>query len=227
MIPFPFGRMNDRLTILIADDHQLFREGMASLLQKLPYNPQIFHAENGARACDVAVREKPDIIFMDIRMPELTGIEATRKITEAGLPCKVIALTMMEDPHHVVTMIKAGAVGYLLKNTSFAELSEAIGSVMEGKRFYSRAISADIMERLTSNGNTQTQLKRNYELTDREMEIVGLVCRGFSNKNMAEMLDISVKTIESHRKNIYEKLGVNNTADLATYAIQERLVTLG
>lgn len=227
--------MKTALHILIADDHQLFREGMASLLQKLPAVKQIFHASNGREAVEIAEREKPDIIFMDIRMPEMTGIEATRSLTDAGSPCKVIALTMMEDPHHVVTMIRAGAIGYLLKNTSFSELKEAIESALAGKRFYSRALSNEIMElltgrqtaRITNTDDATSPARRNFELTEREIEIVGLVCRGFSNKNMAELLGISIKTIETHRKNIYGKLGVNNTADLATYAIQERLVTVG
>lgn len=220
----------EKITALIADDHQLFREGMESLLKKIPGIEHVLHAANGLEAVNIVQshdpeQPKPDLIFMDIRMPEMNGIEATRAITKSRVNPKIIALTMMEDPHHVVSMFKSGAHGYLLKNTSFKEVQQAIEAVMNGERYYSKHISANFPEHITGGVKNKWNSYMSVTLTTREKEIVGHICRGFSNKDIGELLDISIKTVETHRMNIYSKLGVNNSVDLAVYALQENLVT--
>ncbi|MBL0341326.1 MAG: response regulator transcription factor [Bacteroidetes bacterium] len=203
------------ITALIVDDHQLFREGMESLLRKVQYVKNVLHAASGNEAVYVAEEQRPDVIFMDIRMPEMNGIEATRQISMRNLPVKIIALTMMDDPHNIANMIRAGANGYLLKNTSFAELQEAIHSVMKGENYFSKYISHLLMDKVSENFRDNKHSGFKIELTPREKELVGLICRGFTNKDIADLLEISVKTVETHRNNIYSKLHVSNTADLA------------
>ncbi|HMT29607.1 MAG TPA: response regulator transcription factor, partial [Bacteroidia bacterium] len=204
---------------------QLFRDGMESLLRKVQYVKDVLHAASGNEAVYVAAEQRPDIIFMDIRMPEMNGIEATRQITMKNLPVKIIALTMMDDPHNIANMIKAGANGYLLKNTSFAELQAAIQSVMKGENYFSKDISHLLMDKVSENIRDNKHSGFKIELTPREKELVGLICRGFTNKDIADLLEISVKTVETHRNNIYSKLHVSNTADLAFFALKEGLVT--
>ena len=131
---------------------------------------------------------------------------------------------MMEDPHSVVSMFRAGADGYLLKNTNFAELAEAIKTVMNGERYYSKDVSQILMDRMIDRAKPRPNKFNKVLLTDREKEIVALICQGFTNKDLAEILNISIKTVESHRYNIYAKLNISNSADLVYYAVQEGIV---
>jgi len=212
------------LTVLIADDHQLFREGMESLLKKIPSIRKILHANTGKEALDAVDKYNPDLIFMDIRMPDGNGFETTKQIRTKNDSVKIIALTMMEDSHSVVTMFRAGVNGYLLKNTSFDELREAIESILKGERYYSRDISHILIERVIDSSKERGR-NLGSKLTAREKEIIGLICRGFTNKDVGSILEIATKTVESHRANIYSKLGISNTADLAFYALEKGLVT--
>jgi DNA-binding NarL/FixJ family response regulator len=217
----------ESITAMIVDDHQLFREGMESLLKKLPYVSSIIQAGNGNEALDIIDKQAVHLIFMDIRMPELNGIDTTKMIRKKKHGTAIIALTMMEDPHSVVSMFKAGADGYLLKNTNFDELKEAIQTVLAGNRFYSKEISEILVDRIVVGAKTRPKITFVVKLTSREKEIVGLICRGFSSKDISEMLDIAIKTVETHRSNIYSKLSISNAADLVYYALQEGLVKRG
>ncbi|MBL0340830.1 MAG: response regulator transcription factor [Bacteroidetes bacterium] len=213
------------LTALIVDDHLLFREGMESLLRKVPYIKDVLHAENGIEALKKVEADKPDILFMDINMPMLNGIETTRQIVLNNFAGKIIALTMMDDPNSVTDMFRAGADGYLLKNTSFLELQEAINCVCNGGRYFSKDVSHLMMDRMIDTLVVHKNNSIKTILTLREKDVVGLICRGFSNKDIAAILKISVKTVETHRTNSYAKLNVSNAADLAYMALKEGIVT--
>lgn len=196
---------------------------MEGLLLKLPFIKKVFHAGSGNEAIKIFNKHSADIILMDIRMPDGNGAVSTRTIRSTNDEVKIIALTMMEDAHSVVNMFKSGVNGYLLKNTSFDELSEAIESVMSGERYYSKDISHIIMNRVFDFPKDRNKSMK-ADLTDREIEIIGLICRGFTNKDVGVMLKIAPKTVETHRSNIYSKLGISNMADLAFYALEEGLV---
>jgi DNA-binding NarL/FixJ family response regulator len=213
------------IRVLIADDHQLFREGMEGLLMKIPYVSEVLHANNGEEVIARLENHPCEIVFMDIRMPLLNGIETTRLITRKNIPSKVIALTMMEDAHSVASMFRAGALGYLLKNTSFSELKDAIASALRDERYYSKDISQTLLGQLLDGKPLRSMKLKKIDLTLREKEIVGLICRGFSSKEVAEILDITPKTVETHRSNIYSKLSISNVADLAFYALENGLVS--
>ncbi len=212
------------MTVLIVDDHQLFREGMEGLLRKMGLFKEIWHAANGAEAVQMARLHKPNIVFMDIRMPEMNGIDATRIILTALPDTKIVALTMIEDTQHIVNMLEAGASGYLLKITNYIELHESVHAVMRGERYFSREIS-QVLAKMVTDRNTGSKSRGTSDLTEREREIIGLVCRGFTSRDIGTLLTISVKTVEKHRANIYTKLGISNIADLACYALQEGIVT--
>lgn len=217
--------MQKPVRVLIADDHQLFREGMEGLLRKIPYVKEVLHANNGEEVLVQLERHPCEIIFMDIRMPLLNGIETTRLLTRKRIRSKVIALTMMEDAHSVASMFRAGAHGYLLKNTSFAELKDAIECTLRDERYFSKNISQSLLGQLLDGKPGRPASLKSVELTLREKEIVGLICRGFSSKEVAEILEIALKTVETHRSNIYSKLSISNVADLAFYALENGLVS--
>ena len=212
------------ISVLIADDHQLFREGMESLLKRIPYIKHVAHASSGESVLLRMEQQAFDVIFMDIRMPEKNGIDTTRKLKKLYPDVKIIALTMMEDAFNVTSMLKAGAMGYLLKNTSFAELSDALECTLNGERYISSSLPADIRERLDEVLLGTDEHEESKELTKRETEIVRLICKGFSSKDIAELLFISSKTVDSHRTRIYAKLDVANAVDLARYAIENGLL---
>jgi DNA-binding NarL/FixJ family response regulator len=215
------------INILITDDHQLFREGMESLLRKLSFIATVFHSGNGREALDVLEKNTIDLVFMDIRMPELSGIEATRLIRLNGNNVKIIAITMMEDPHSVASMFRSGANGYILKNTSFIELQDAIKTVMGGERYYAREISQLMLDSFFTESKPVQRKIENVLLTAREIEIINLICQGFGSKDIGEILYISHRTVDNHRSHIYSKLKISNAADLVYYALQAGIVKGG
>ncbi|HEX5003323.1 MAG TPA: response regulator transcription factor [Bacteroidia bacterium] len=213
------------ISVLIADDHQLFREGMESLLKKIPFVAEIHQAVNGKEVLDKLHERHFDIVFMDIRMPEMNGIETTRELSKMKSAARVIALTMLEDSHSIVSMFKAGAYGYLLKNTSFAELQDSINTILKGRKYFAKDISQAMMDRIVDLKTPSPRALSKITLTAREKDVVSFVCRGFSSKDIADLLEISIKTVEKHRSNVYAKLSITNMADLAFYALDEGLVT--
>jgi DNA-binding NarL/FixJ family response regulator len=214
------------LRIIIADNEILFRQGLESLLKNIPYISEITHAANGEQAVKLVKEEMFDLIFMDIRMPELNGIEATVKIRKIYKEIKIIALSMLDDRSSIIRMFKAGANGYLLKNTSFKEVEEAIKKVMDGKICYSKEVSEVMMEKMLSHSQeTKTTSSVYKELSDRERQVTCLICQGFSSKEISETLNITEKTVETHRANIYSKLSVKNVAELIWKALDNGIVT--
>lgn len=213
------------IKILLADDHKITRQGLRSLLEKESDMEVVAEAEEGRTAVCLVRELSPDVVVMDVSMPDLNGMEATRQIV-AELPnVKVIALSMHSDNLFVSEMLKSGASGYLLKDCAFEELARAIHVVVEGKTYLSPAISGvvvdDYLHHLARTESTSSEV-----LTDREREVLQLIAEGNSTKQVALKLHISVKTVETHRRQIMSKLNIHTIAELTKYAIRQGLTSL-
>jgi DNA-binding NarL/FixJ family response regulator len=211
--------------ILLADDHTIIRQGLRALLEKNPQFEVVGEAGDGLKAMELAEKLKPDLVIMDITMPNLNGIDAARKIISSSSGAKVIALSMHSSQRFVVEMLKAGASAYILKECLFDTLFEAIQTVLKGGVFLGPkiegAVIQDYINRL-SPGYQQEKLT----LTPREREVLQLLAEGKSTKQIALYLHVSSKTIESNRRNIMEKLRINSVAELTKYAIREGITSL-
>jgi two-component system, NarL family, response regulator NreC len=215
-----------KLSVILADDHQVIREGLRNLITDQSDMEVIAEASNGRQAIDLCDEMKPDIVVMDVAMPDLNGIEATRQIISDCPSTKVLALSMHADKHYAAGMLGAGASGYVLKDCAFDELADAIRRVASGKSYLSPEIEGvvlrDYVERLSGEGGESAF----SVLTDREREVLQLVAEGHTTKQIAADLHVSVKTIESHRQNIMDKLEIRSIAELTKYAIREGLTSL-
>jgi DNA-binding NarL/FixJ family response regulator len=213
------------LSVLLADDHKIMRAGLRSLLEKNANVSVVAEAEDGHQAVQLAGQLRPDLVIMDISMPKLNGIEATRQIM-ADLPdTKIIALSMHSDKRFLVEMFQAGAVGYLLKDCAAEELEQAIKTVAAHPCYLSPKIAGvlleDYLDRFQSRPATAASV-----LSAREREVLQLIAEGWSTKNIAEHLYVSIKTAESHRRAIMKKLDLHTVAGLTKYAIKEGLTSL-
>jgi DNA-binding NarL/FixJ family response regulator len=213
------------ISILLVDDHKIIREGLKSLLVQNVGLEVVGEAENGREAMEIAQQCKPDIIVMDVSMPELNGIEATRQLFAELPDTKIIALSMHSDKRFVAGMLKAGAAGYLLKNSAFDELVDAIKTVRGNETFLSSKIAAVVIDDYISYVKQEAHAQEN-PLSPRECEVLQLLAEGKATKQIAADLFVSVKTIESHRQNIMKKLDIFNLADLIKYAIREGYTSL-
>lgn len=214
------------ITVLIADDHLLIRQAMESLLIHESEFELVGSAADGFEAIDMAAELRPDVVLMDIHMPRLNGIEATRRITSAGTS-KVISVSAHSDVSLLSRMLEAGASGLLFKGSGVTELAEAIRQVAAGKRYLGTAATSAVLQayigRLTKTG-AATPGCVSDSLTAREREVLQLIAEGRSTREVAATLHLSAKTIESHRLNIMTKLGVSGVADLTRIAIRDGLV---
>ena len=212
------------IRIIIADDHQLFREGLANLLSDSKDIEIIAQAGNGIDAFEKAKELKPDVVLMDIAMPELDGVEATRKILTEMPDMKVIAISMHAEKQYIKGMLEAGSSGYLLKNCSYGELLRAIHSVHNGKKY----LSDKITEMMIHDYLYKDEVFPNTgsELTDRETEILKLMAEGTSINNIADQLFVSIKTINTHKQHILDKLNLKTTADIVKYALKKGIIQL-
>ena len=213
------------IKVLLVDDHALIREGLRSLLEKQPDVQVVGEAEDGRRAYELVAELSPDIVIMDVTMPRLGGIEATRQITSEFPSIKVIALSIHSKRRFVADMLSAGAAGYILKECLFDELVQAIQAVVAGGRYLSPRITDvvvdDYVKRLS--GGVDSPLA---SLTGREREVLQLVAEGKSTKQIAVELHVSTKTIEANRRQIMEKLDMHSVAELTKYAIREGITAL-
>ncbi|HKW07675.1 MAG TPA: response regulator transcription factor [Candidatus Dormibacteraeota bacterium] len=207
--------------VLVVDDQTLFRTGLTSLLSEDSRVDVVGQAVDGADAVKQATRLKPDVILMDIKMPNLDGIEATRQIVEAVPGIKVLILTTFETDSQVIQALKAGASGYVLKDSSAAAIVSSIVAVMSGERVMASAVANRVLEMLTG---TATPKEFYDGLTNREIEILKLLANGMANKQIAFRLKISEKTVRNHVSNMYEKLGIYDRSQAVLYAVKKGLV---
>ena len=206
-----------KLRILLAEDHRILREGLKRLIDEQPNMEVVGEADDGSAAWEQTSQLQPDIVLMDVSMPRMNGAEATRKIKELSPEVKVIALTAHRASAYLTQMLKAGAMGYVLKHAAFNELADAITTVAKGGRYIDRA-SQELMlnsppENIIWRGEPQGK-----PLSEREIQVISLVANGFTNKEIANKLAISVKTVESHKANSMQKLDLKSRADIVDYA---------
>jgi DNA-binding NarL/FixJ family response regulator len=215
--------MAKNIKILLADDHVVLRHGLSKSLQTEKDIEIVGQANDGHTAVRLARELSPDVIIMDISMPDLNGIEATRQIVKMSPTCRVIGLSMHSTKKFVLEMFKAGACGYLLKDCEFDELIAAIRTVASGKTYICPAINDMIIATATGDNNNLDKKSAFSALTQREREVLQLLSEGKTTKQIAHILHISPKTVEVHRLNIMNKLQIDNVAQLTKYAIQEGL----
>lgn len=201
----------DTIRVLIADDHQLFRDGVRALLLSAPDTEVVAEAENGQEAIRLAQEIRPHVILMDIQMPDMDGIQATRQILQANPHINVLMVTMFDDDQSVFAAMRAGARGYVLKGARHDEMLRAIRAVANGEAIFSPGVASLAFKLFTGAPDTATQ-ESFAELTDREMEVLTLMARGQSNADIAATLFISVKTVRNHVSNIFNKLQVVDRA---------------
>lgn len=211
--------------ILLVDDHKILRDGIRSLVKEYDDIEVVGEAADGRTAIRLVNELSPDVVIMDISMPELNGIDATRKILADHPKVKIIALSMHYDKQFVSEIFKAGVSGYLIKDSAFDELEHAIHLVMEGKTYINPQIASLVVESLMSH-SAPIQNKPFSLLTEREREVLQLISEGKSTKQIADDLNVSAKTIESHRRQVMGKLNIRNVAELTKYAIREGLTSV-
>lgn len=214
--------MSNKLKIYLVDDHSLFREGLHFLLKDCTYISEIYEAKSGLELLKNIHKIRPDIILMDIEMPKLNGIETTKKVLELYPETKVIALSMYADENFYTEMIDAGAKGFLLKNSRFEDVQNAIKEVSEDKNYF----SPEILKSIIKNLNKKPTKSRLSDLTKREIEVLFNICKGYSNQEISEILFISKRTVDKHRENILLKTLSKNTAELVVYAIKNKYFEL-
>jgi DNA-binding NarL/FixJ family response regulator len=214
--------MSAKIRVLIVDDHAILREGVRALLQLHPDFEVAGEASNGAEAIEAVGRLDPDVVLMDIAMPGLGGIEAAIELKKLGTRARVLILSQYEDREYVRRLLKAGVSGYVLKKSAGAELANAIRAVHRGGLVLDPEVARTAME---EGGPAAPGMEDPYDsLTDREKQVLKLVAEGRANKEVAEVLGISVKTAMSHREHVMEKLGVHNRTELVRFAIKKGVI---
>lgn len=211
------------IRIMIADDHRVFRDGIISILENIDDMKVVAEAKDGREVLDHIAEAAPDVLLLDISMGEVNGIE-TASILHQNYPAvKILALSMHHESSYIVRMLEAGAAGFLLKDSGSRELVNAIRTVAEGDTYYSKQVSAAIVEHLT-NRTKGKEKKVDIPLTRREQEVLRLISEEYSNAEIADQLFISIRTVDTHRRNLLEKLGAKNTAGLVKSAIKMGII---
>jgi two-component system, NarL family, response regulator NreC len=213
------------IRIVLADDHTVVRDGLRAIVEKQPDMIVVAEAADGSECVRLVEEHAPDVVVMDIAMPHLNGMEATRRIVDAYPRVRVVILSMHQDESYVLRSLKAGATGYLLKDSLRSDVVEAIRAVCAGRSFFSRKVRGllqeDYVRQLQQRG-----LEDSHDLlTDREREILQLIAEGKSNKEVAALLDVSVTTVETHRAHILQKLGLHSVPDLILYAVRKGIIS--
>jgi DNA-binding NarL/FixJ family response regulator len=209
----------------LADDHKIIRDGLRSVLAQESDIQVVAEAENGRQAIKLAKKNKPNVVIMDVSMPDTNGIEATRQIVEDDSEIKVLPLSMHSDRQFIADMLRAGASGYMLKDSAAEELIRAIRTIIKKKVYLSPAIAHLVVEGFVAKSSTSDLAARDI-LSTRELEVCQLFSEGVSTKKIAFKLNLSIKTVETHRKNIFNKLDIDNIADLTKYAVRNRITSL-
>lgn len=214
------------IRILVADNHGILRQGIASLIEKQDDMEVVGEADNGLHAVELARQLHPDVVIMDVTMPVLNGIEATRQIKEELPETKVLALLVHAKREFVLDMVRAGVSGYMVKECVLDDLVRAIKVVMNNQSYLSPQIASIVLDGITKEGIFDTANRFGQTLTSKEKQVLQLLTEGYSAKQIASQLGLSIKTIEANRRQIMEKTDVNNLADLTKYAIRQGLTTV-
>jgi DNA-binding NarL/FixJ family response regulator len=210
-----------KIKIVLVDDHQMFREGLKFVLKQIPEFDIIGEASNGEEYLKLLEAEQPDVVLMDIGMPVMDGIEATEKTSEKYPAIDVIALSMFSDQEYYHKMVAAGVKGFLIKEAGVDELEKAIKSVQKGNPYFSQELLRNIIVNIS---NPKVSSKDPFQLTKREEEVLQMICKGFTTKEISDLLFISQKTVEGHKTNLLSKTNSKNTINLMLYAFKHKLV---
>ena len=213
------------IRVLLADDHGVVRKGLCYVLQRLPGFEVVGEAADGREAVALTEQLSPDVVVMDIAMPQLNGIDATAQIVKRNPRVGVIILSMHSDETYLVRALSAGARGYLLKDSADDDLVRAVEAVFQGKPFFSPAIAQTLLDDYMRQLQ-QRDLADSYDLlTEREKEVLQLLAGGKSNKEVATLLDLSLYTVETHRAHLMQKLNLHNTAEIVLYAVRKKIIS--
>jgi two-component system, NarL family, response regulator NreC len=215
----------DKIKLFIADDHTILRAGIKALLEVEPDMVVVGEAEDGRSAVKLACQLIPDVVLMDIAMPLLSGLEATRQIKHAYPEVKVLMLTMHDNEDYIRQALANGAMGYILKDAATHELVDAIRAVYRGEAVLSPAITRLVIEDYLRWGDIQKN-RSSDGLSPREREVLQLIAEGYSNRQISEIMSISIKTVQTHRMNLMAKLDLHDRADLIKYAIQRKIIDI-
>jgi two-component system response regulator NreC len=215
-----------KIRVLIVDDHTLVRDGVHALLSLVADVKVVGEAANGKEALEKVKELVPDVVLMDLAMPIMSGLEATRRIRKRFPGTKVLALTQYEDREYIVPTIEAGARGFISKTAAFSDLASAIQAVYRGGSFLSPMAAAAVVEECQQKITMEGEKDSYQNLTDREREMLKLVVEGYTAKEIADMLVISVRTVETHKTNLMKKLDIHNKADLIRFAIRKGIITV-
>lgn len=213
----------ETIRILLADDHTILRDGIRNLLDEEADMEVVGEAEDGREAVRLACELKPAVVVMDVAMPLLNGVEATRQIKRDCPECQVLMLTMHDDEEYIRQVLAAGALGYVLKYAAASELFGAIRAVNRGEAVLSPAITRLVIEDFLRWANVQPNYTPNG-LTPREREVLQLVAEGYTNKEISQILSVSIKTVQAHRSNLMQKLDLHDRGELIKYAIQKKII---
>ena len=217
--------MKKDFNIVLAEDHTILREGLKSLLSSQPDLKVVGEAKDGLEAIRCVRDHSPDMILLDLSMPRMTGLDAIKEIKRVNADTKIIVLTVHSTEEYILATLQAGADGYVLKDAHSTELMTAIRQVLDGRSYLSPSISETIIDRLLQ-GKQSTAIRSAWDtLTQREREVLKLIAEGHKNKDIADLLCISVKTVEKHRANLMEKLGLHNVAALTALAAEKGLIS--
>lgn len=216
----------NKTTIIIVDDHKIFRDGLMMLLDNFDFVSVVGQAANGEEFLELVEDVTPDIVLMDINMPKMNGIEATKLALEKYPEIKVIALTSFADDEYIEQMISAGVEGYMLKRSDIEDFEKAIKKVAEGGSYFSAEIIKVISRNLYKDKERRASEQILSEFTSREKEILNLICKGLNNEQIAELIHLSPKTIEKHKSNLFHKTETFNTVNLVIYAFKNQLISL-
>lgn len=210
--------------VLLVDDHQLIIDGLRGFISTEPSYKIIGEAQNGNEAIQLVSLFNPDVILMDIEMPELSGIQASQEIKKSHPNCKIIIISMHKEKELIKKLISYNIDGYLLKNSSQIEVLGAVKKVLNGETYFSSDVNESLNQKVEEGANTKSDLVIFSQLTEREIEILKLVALGKTNKEMGEALFISHRTVDTHRTNLMKKLEINNVAGLIRYAFKNGLI---
>ncbi len=211
------------INIILADDHEIFRDGFRVMLNKIPSINLIGEASNGNELIRISRELKPDVIITDIKMPVMDGIEATRQLTKEFPVIGIIALSMFDEENLIIDMLKAGAKGYLLKNAQKEEIISAVETVYKDETYYCKNTSNRLAQMIANSSYNPYKKIIKPEFTEKEISIIQFICQEYSNKEIADKLNLSKRTVEGYREKILEKIHAKNTAGIVVYAIKNKI----